>query len=171
MVDPESKQWPKHSRNIRTRLGMHQDLSPWIQGKQKELRGLKATDLRIRDVVDVSWWYLRSMGKYRHLSDSELMKDAFVNVSQNPHYTPVSRGLVGTLLQNSIIYSLEHDCVLSAVAHAMCIGWPADFFPSSLVSAHEVRGLVGESFSVPCACLIYSCVVMLPTAAWWQHGR
>ena len=146
-----------------------QDHSPWIRARGKHLLGLPSTDLRIQDVVDVSWWYLRKMTKYRHLDDEDLAKDAFVNVSQMVNRTPVTKG-VGTLLQNSLIYSLEKDCVLSSVAHAMCIGWPQQYFTESLVSASETRGLVGESFSVPCATVVYSCCAMLPTAAWWRDG-
>jgi hypothetical protein len=135
--------------------------------KGKKLRGLPDCP-RMREVVDIGWWHLRKMKKHQGISDADLMRSAWVNVSQCVTRLPTHRQCLPTVLQGTMLYSYEFDCVLSGVVHAQLLGWPQYHFPASKFDDGETRGLIGECFSVPLAGLVHLACVSHASAAWWR---
>ena len=101
--------------------------------------------------------------------DHELVRDAWVHVTQEVDRTQVSRPNALCLLANSCVYSLEKDVAISGHGLMQCMGWPLEYLdhPDDCVSDAEFRDIAGNSFSCPIACLVSSAMVMTKFANWW----
>ena len=155
----EFAEWRKHTVSIRRQMGLPVSAKPWT----KHASGVPDSD-RAVDVVDCGWWKLRKANPGPTVE--ELKVNSFCNLSQSNVRLASTRGHIGTLTPGSITYSYQYDCILSGTSHLMAIGWPSSMVPPQVVTDSQVRGLVGDSFSVPLSCVVQSACCFNPFPPW-----
>ena len=122
---------------------------------------------RVREVVDCAWWKLRM--DHPGVPDHELVRDAWVHISQEVDRLPISRPNAPCLVANSVVYSLERDTTISGRGLMMCMGWPEQYVEcDDIVSDAELRDIAGNSSSCPIACIISPACIMNRFGSWWS---
>ena len=104
--------------------------------------------------------------RHKGLAVAELKKGAWCNLSQGVQRLSCGRPEIPTFTQNSLIYSYEHNEVLSGCAHLQLIGYVPEMVPSRVISDSKCYSLAGDSFSVPLCCIMQTACVIQPWAPW-----
>ena len=119
---------------------------------------------RMRDVINVG--YLLARNQSPQAGPATLTKDYWADISQSVHLKPFMKGLCPTFTTISLMYSYEHDILLSPHATLQLLGWPARY--GLAVTQHELRRLVGEAASVPEMTQAMYAFYLNPWAKWWH---
>lgn len=148
---------------MRDSLSMAMDSRPWTP--HHELRGLPNSD-RMRDLIDVSYHRARRDTMDADTDEKEVPRGLFLDVSQGMMRARLCRDLLNSFGTKSMVYSYEHDIVLSGASHLQLFGWSRDRM-SNFFSDDTLRDLAGESISVPSLAIVLLALWMNPFADWW----
>ena len=154
----------KANWDTRNKIGLAQNGRPWCGRPEVTLASLRRLT-RCQDVLDTSVRQLRK--DYPTLSHSDLIKDAWCQVTCSVGRLPKSNGNIKRLQRNSVMYSYEKDLVLSGLSHLQMIGWHPHSAPDSVATDAELRDLSGSSFSIPISALVMSALISNPWGPWW----
>ena len=162
--------WPSTPIDTRNKLGLSHSLHPWTiaRGNKRgrvRFRGLGAS-ARMIECANICFWSLRLKSKSTE-SLGDIARGAYANLSQCVSRLAVARRTVPCFGQNALVYSYEHDAVLSGACQLQSIGWPGTYMPSQEFTDHELRTLSGDFFSVPICCAVQTCLIFNPFAEWW----
>ena len=117
------------------------------------------------DCVDVCFAAMQK--KYPELSIEQLIKGMFCNTSQSVARLPVSRTAFPTPCTSSVVYSYEHDTLVSGRATMKLLGWPDSALPRD-VSETLYKALSGDGFSAPISSMLMTVFFANPWAPWRQ---
>ena len=121
------------------------------------------------DTINVCFWKLKRDNPL--LSDKELVKDSFVDVSQCVSRLRVRRNEIPTYTTSTLLYSYGKDTLLSGATHLRMLGWPAQNMPAARFEDGLLRDLGGDAFSVPICTLVHGACALNPKAVWWRRPR
>ena len=160
---PELQKWRSRSLAIRHELQIPAQSTPWTSRPRVRLLGIPRTP-RVMDCVDVCFAAMQQ--KYPELSIEQLIKGMFCNTSQSVARLPVSRSFP-TPCTSSVVYSYEHDTLVSGRATMKLLGWPDSALPRD-VSETLYKGLSGDGFSAPISSMLMTVFFANPWAPWHQ---
>jgi hypothetical protein len=165
LVAPDLVMWKADGAKLRDSLKVPPSFNPWTDRPAFRGHGLRS-DGRIIDILNIAWIDRRS--KARRSSDpDDLVKGFFVNVSQS-----VSRrawGSIMALTQNSVIYTYEHDMVMSPEMNMRMQGFPSNLNLDDLTD-NQVRSLAGEAFCLPCIGSALYGFFLCSKGLWWTES-
>ena len=101
-------------------------------------------------------------------STAQVAEGLWASPSQCVSRSPWSYSLA-TPTTSLEIYSYEKDWVLSGDSMLRLLGWPENRFPVEKFSNHELRGLAGESFSIPIVTQVTMAFYLNALAPWWRE--
>ncbi len=163
MKNSEFARWQTHSAKMRGSLRLPADSRPWT-GRVAFTAGGSYLTPRQLDVLDCAWASRRT--EFPNKNTKQLAQGFWANVSQAVQRRPWG-DMPATLCRGTVLYSFEHDVVLTGFAHLRLLGWPVSTPSRDQFTSSEVRDMAGEGFSVPIAALILHSAFCLPGAPWW----
>lgn len=162
--------WTSHSVAMRATLRVTPSFKPWTSRTSTRLHGVPPTCSRVMEMIDICYIDIMKQNQARpaaeQLTDDELVLGLFVDLSQAVQRRPWSYG-VRTLHKRALIYSYQIDCVLPVWALFRLHGFPKNIVLEQ--SASSLQGLVGESWSLPCAATAFYPMYLTPSAPWWKR--
>ena len=178
--EQERAKWRWDSLGTRKWLGMSQFSAPWTGRQGVLIRGLDKQKQcsRLLDCLDVQFEKAKQLGTPNNKKKkqsatmgtqrtvAQIVDSLFCDASQGVGRHPVSKGQLSCLTQQSLVYSYEHDVLLTGHSHMKTFGWGASYI-SRRFSDAELRSLAGEAVSVPIAGLLVSACYLNPYADWW----
>ncbi len=102
------------------------------------------------------------------MTEAELAKGYFANVSQGVQREPFFANNAATLCRTSLVFSFEDNFVLDGGDHLAALGFPSALAYSSKLADSEKRNLSGEAFALPCAGTVLYAVFLNKFATWWH---
>ena len=160
-----------HSGQVRRNNFMQDGFAPWTGRASVKLTGVPAHLPRQTDIIDQVFWMMRRSTQPHGIPDEELVRDAFIDTSQSVLRSRPSQPCTPTFTSSSIVYSYQHDVLLTGGSVLQIMGWPQRAFPPSVLTDAECRSLGGDSFSVQFATLIQQCCICNPWGPWWHRQR
>ena len=131
--------------------------APWTSREAVKLVGIpgnRASD-RMLDVLNVMFSIARN--QQPSVPTTELIKGMWANISQSVHRKPMTNGFCGSMARSSLMYSFEHDHLLSGRGAMLAMGHAAQsvsILSDSRISPAQWRDLAGEGYSVPILAVI-----------------
>ena len=157
--------WRAKHAQVRAAHGLPPDYRPWTSQAHVQLRGLPDSE-RYRDILDIGFAIMQK--RFAGKSTAQVAKGLWASPSQCVSRSPWSYSLA-TPTTSLEIYSYEKDWVLSGDSMLRLLGWPENRFPVEKFSNHELRGLAGESFSIPIVTQLTMAFYLNALAPWWRE--
>ena len=131
--------------------------------------GIPQTE-RVREIIEmVALEKLKQkgvdLGKVESMTFSTkqtLLKDVYVDVSQNPKHKSCTnaKGITGCLATSTCLYSYGRDRVVLPTELSMIQGHRRGFFFPETMSSNQIRDLAGEGMNLPCLGTILWCMYL-----------
>lgn len=162
--------WKQHSAKLRAENSLpplgRRGAAPWTSSCPK---GSLPPVPRILDLLDIGFL----LARHSHdgsASRDDIARGLWADISQGCNLKPFQEGRMGTLATSSLMYSYEHNVILSAADSMSVLGWPRSFGCASAPEA-TMRNLIGESVSVPVWTQLIFAYYQNPWAPWWPSDR
>ena len=132
-------------------------------------RHLRSSRLpRQRDLVNVAW-AVRTKEFPEGTPVSVMRQGWWVDVSQDIIREPWTSKMK-TFTRETIMYSFEHDFVLSGHDMLLSLGIPRAQAPQKEFSNGELRSMSGEGYPAPLIGALTMLFWLNPWAPWWRPG-
>lgn len=119
---------------------------------------------RVLDLLDMGFMLARYQQPERTMR--EISMGMWADISQAVQLKPFSQDVLMTTATTTQYYSYEHDFLLCAKDTLSLFGWPRQYGEG--FTEAELRGLVGESVSVPVWTQMCYAFYLNPWAPWWH---
>ena len=95
----------------------------------------------------------------------DLVRGLYVNAGQSIARTVCTREFP-TPATSALVYSYEHDRVISSVSTMALLGWPLNVLSKADFSDSDFRALSGNGFSLPISALLMVIFTTNPFSPW-----
>ena len=168
----DAPQWVQQSKQIRSRLGIHQETRLWTSRHDFVGTGLPRTH-RVFEVLELA--VLQTLGtpdriakgkkNQKWLKEQVIAADLVVDISQNPVRKAFTKnGKWPCLTTSSQLYSFARDSMLLPIEHLLLQGHRRSVHvprSMSVKGQQHIKDLAGEGMSLPCLGLLIWCMVSI----------
>ncbi|CAE7266385.1 unnamed protein product [Symbiodinium sp. CCMP2592] len=147
--------WKSQAVDLRNRMGCAMDYKPWTR-KQRHFQGLHMLPRPLEVVELAAIAHVGPPPQKQHGRMRQLLRDVFVDVSQNPVRQPwTNKSMISPCLTTStVLYCFERDRVVLPLELMCWQGHKADIIVPATMSQSSLRDLAGQGICLPCLAML-----------------